>query len=200
MQVTLWSLWPAILIASFSVFCASSIIWMLLPVHKKDINFLPDEKGFTDAIAPLDIRPGLYMYPNCQTAEEMRSDEFKARFNNGPWGIITVIGQRPNFPKNLLKTYLGFLFITVVVAYLAGVALPIGADYMRVFQIAGAAALLGHCTGGLANDFFLAKPTRFVITGFVDGIIYALITAGVLAAMWPALEPATAPPLGMVHP
>lgn len=195
MQVSLMELWLPILIASVCVFFASSIIWMILPYHKKDIQFLPNEGELTSKVSEMNIKPGLYMFPNCQDAKDMKSEEFRAKWNAGPWGMITVQGQQPNFPMNLLKTFLAYLFITIFVAYIAGVALPKGAEYMQVFQVIGAAAVLGHCMGGLAGDFFLGKPTRFIITGFVDGVIFAMITAGVIASMWPALEGLPGSPL-----
>jgi hypothetical protein len=190
MHVALPELALAIIIATVCVFFASFIIWMLLPYHKADIKFMPNEDDFSEAISKLDIKPGLYMYPNCQTAEQMKSDEFKDRFNKGPWGMITIMGAKPNFMMNLIKTFIAYLVITIIVAYITSVALPAGTEYLKVFQVAGAAAFLGHCTGSLAGDIFLGKPTRFIITSFIDGLIFALITAGIFASMWPALEAA----------
>ena len=186
MAVALTDLWLAILIAAASVFFASFIIWMLMPYHKKDIQFMPEEEGFIKAVNDLDIKPGLYMFPNCQDHKDFKSEEFVAKMNSGPWGVFTHIPSKPNMLKNLIKTFLAYLLITIVVAYIASVALPAGAEYLKVFQIIGAAAFLGHCTGSLAGDFFLAKPNRFIITSFIDGVIFALITAGVIASMWPA--------------
>jgi hypothetical protein len=185
MHVALTDLWLAILIASVCVFFASAIIWMMLPYHKKDIQFMPNEEEFTGAITPMNITPGLYMFPNCQDARDMKSEEFQAKWKAGPWGTITIQPKQPNFAINLLRTFLSYLVITIIVAYLAGLALPMGADYMEVFQVVAIAGILGHCMGGMANDFFLGKPTRFIITGFIDGVIFALITAGIIASMWP---------------
>ena len=190
MEVSLASLWLPILIAAICVFFASAIVWMLLPYHKKDIQFMPNEEEFTGAISPMNIKPGLYMFPNCQDAKDMKSDEFKAKWNAGPWGVITLMPSQPNFAMNLLKTFTAYLVITIFVAYITAACVPAGAEYLAVFQIAGASAVLGHCMGGMANDFFLGKPTRFIITGFIDGIIFALITAGVIASMWPPAKSA----------
>ncbi len=184
-MVELAQLWLPVLVSAVAVFFASAVIWMALPYHKADIRPLPDEKAFDDAIAGLDIKPGLYMFPNCQDTKDMKSDAFKERFRSGPWGTITIMGKAPNFGMNLLRTFIVYLVVSVFVAYLTGLALPAGAEYMRVFRIAGAAAVLGHCMGSLANDFFLGKPARFIVTSFIDGVIFALIVAGVFAAMWP---------------
>ncbi|MHA7813545.1 MAG: hypothetical protein ACX94C_09150 [Phycisphaerales bacterium] len=195
MEVALTELWLPIIVATVCVFVASSIIWMALPHHKKDIRFMPNEEEFTSAISKMDIEPGLYMFPNCQDAKDMKSDAFKAKWKAGPWGVITLQPSQPNFPLNLTKTFLSYLVITVLVAYIAAASTSRGADALAVFQVAGAAGILGHCMGGLANDFFLGKPTRFVITGLIDGVVFALITAGIIALMWPGAGgdvPATA--------
>lgn len=185
MDVTLIDLWLPVLLASIAVFVASAVIWMLLPHHKADIRFMPNEDAFTGAIGPLNIQPGLYMYPNCQDPKDFKSEDFKKRFEQGPWGVITVFPKQPSFAMNLLRTYLSYLAITAVIAYIASLGLGRDAAYMQVFQISASAGILGYCMGGLANDFFLGKPTRFIITSFIDGIFFALITAGIFASMWP---------------
>jgi len=184
--VGLGSLWLPALVSAVAVFVVSSIIWMALPYHKADIRFLPDQDAFDRAIGSLDIEPGLYMFPNCSSAEEMKSEAFKARSERGPWGTLTLMGSRPSFGMNLVRAFLSYLLVCVLVAYVAGVTLAPGAEYLHVFRVCGTCAVLGFCTGGLANDFFLGKPARFVVTGFIDGVVFALVTAGVFAAMWPA--------------
>lgn len=185
-HVALSEIWLPILIASVVVFFASSIMWMLLPHHHKDIQFLEDkESGYIDAVKSLGIAPGLYMYPGCDHSD-MKSDEVKGRWNAGPWGVLTVYPGKPNFAMNLIKTFIAFLVITVFVGYITGIGIAPGADYLHVFRVAGATAVLGHCMGGLCGAFFMGKPTRFIITDFIDGVVYALITAGIFASMWPS--------------
>jgi len=187
MQVTLAELWLPILIATVCVFFASFVIWMLLPYHKADIKVLPNESDYTDAMGKLNIKPGFYMYPNCQSNKDMKSDEFQARLKTGPWGSVNVLSAQPSFPMSLIKTFTVYLIITIMVAYIASIGVAAGADYMHVFRVIATAGILGHCMGGLAGSFFLGTPNRFIFTSFVDGVIFALITAGVIASMWPGL-------------
>lgn len=184
-MVGLADLWIPILVSGLFVFIASSIIWMALPIHKPDIKFIPNESEFIGSLEPLNLEPGFYMYPNCATSKEMQSDEFKARWKSGPWGTLNVMGSAPNFPMNLLKCFISYTVIAAMCAYLAGLALAPGAEYMEVFRVVGTAGILGFCMGSFAGDFFLGKPTRFIITSFIDGVIFALITAGVFAWLWP---------------
>ena len=178
-----------ILVSGVAVFIVSAILWMALPHHKADIKFLENEDEFVNSIKGMNIKPGYYMFPGCE-AKDMKSDEFKGRWKAGPWGSITIQPKAPNFGANLLKCFIMYLIISAMAGYLAGIGTMPGAEYMDVFRAVGTAAILGYCMGGIANDFFLGKPTRFIITSFIDGVIYALVTAGVFASMWP--EAATA--------
>tara|TARA_R110002096_G_scaffold344921_2_gene537795 strand:+ start:28332 stop:28916 length:585 start_codon:yes stop_codon:yes gene_type:complete len=189
-MVGLAELWMPVLISAVAVFVASSVIWMALPIHKADIKFIPNEDEFTSAIKPLNLKPGLYMYPNCANSKDYKSEAFMDKWKAGPWGMITVMGAPPNFMMNLVKCFLSYLAITAMAGYLAGIGLGPGAEYMDVFRVVGTAAILGFCMGSFAGDFFLGKPTRFIITSFIDGVIFALITAGIFAAMWPDLATA----------
>ncbi len=183
-MVGLAELWLPILVSGIAVFAASSIIWMVLPHHKADIKTLPDEAAFDSAMNSLNIEPGLYMYPGCH-GKDVKSAEFQTRWKSGPWGMITVMGSAPNFGSNLIKTFIMYLIISAMAGYLAGIGTMPGAEYMDVFRAVGTAAILGYCMGGIANDFFMGKPTRFIMTSFFDGVVFALITAGVFASMWP---------------
>jgi len=183
-MVGIAELWLPILVSGVLVFIVSAIIWMALPIHTPDIKTLDDEASFDNAVGPLNIKPGLYMFPGCH-GKDIKSDEFKARWKAGPWGMITIQAGPSNFGMNLLKCFISYLIIAAMCGYLAGIGLAPGAEYMDVFRVVGTAAVLGYCMGGLANDFFLAKPTRFIVTSLFDGVVFALVTAGVFAWLWP---------------
>jgi hypothetical protein len=193
-MVGLADLWLPILVSGVAVFVVSAIVWMALPYHKADIKFLDNEADFDKALGGLNIKPGYYMFPGCE-AKDMKSAEFQGRWKSGPWGSITIQGKAPSFGMNLLRCFIVYLVISAIVGYLAGIGLPAGAEYMTVFRTVGTGAILGYCMGGLANDFFLGKPTRFIITSFLDGVIFALVTAGIFAAMWPEGVTASIPAL-----
>lgn len=187
-MISLAQLWLPLLIASVVVFFASAMMWMVLPHHKKDILFIGEgESNYLDTLKKLNLKAGFYMYPGCEQSD-LKTDEGKARWDAGPWGTLTVSSCKPNFGMNLLKTFIVYSIITVFVAYITGLSVPAGSDYMHVFRVAGTTAILGHCMGGLVNDFFLGKPARFIATCFFDSLVYALITAGIFASMWPASE------------
>lgn len=187
-MISVAQLWLPLLIASVVVFFASAIMWMVLPHHKKDILFLGEEESkFLDTLKGLNLKPGSYMYPGCEL-KDLKTDAGKAKWDAGPWGTLMVSSTKPNFGMNLVKTFIVYTIITLFVAYITGLSVAAGSEYMHVFRVAGTTAILGHCMGGLVNDFFLGKPARFIATCFFDSLVYALITAGIFASMWPAAE------------
>jgi len=104
LMVGLFELWLPILVSAVAVFIVSAIIWMALGYHKKDIQFLDNEEAFDAAISPMNIRPGLYMFPGCH-GKDLKSEAFQTRWKAGPWGIITIHPKAPSFGLNLLRVF-----------------------------------------------------------------------------------------------
>ncbi len=178
-------LWLPILVSAVIVFFASFLVWMVLPHHKQDVKALPDEKALTDHLRQLNIAPGTYMWPNCQPAEDMKSEEFKSRFAAGPWGSINIVGSRPNFGRNLVLTLIFYVVVSVFVGYITSLARAAGVGFLPVFRVAGAVGVLAYCAGSIPNAIFFGKPGRFMLTEFVDGVAYGLLTGATFGVLWP---------------
>ena len=186
MDVSLGSLWLPILLSSVAVFLASWVAWMLLPHHKVDWTKIPQEDGFLDALRKLQVPPGQYMFPFC-TPADMKDPEKKKRWEAGPYGSLILLPARPNFGKNLGLVFLFYLAVGIFVAYVGSLALPKGADYLKVFQVCGTAAVLAYCFGGIPKDIFMGRKGRSVLNDVLDGIVYGLLTGGVFGSLWPAM-------------
>jgi len=184
MDVT--QLWLPIVVSAVVVFFASFVAWMVLPHHKKDVKMLPDEKAMLERLKQMNLPPGVYMWPNCGSPEDMKSAEFKARNDAGPWGSLSVLSGKPNFGRNLVLVFLFYLVVSLFVAYITAQARAAGAEFATVFQVAGATAILGYCAGAIPSSIFFSKPFRFVLTDFVDSLVYGLLTGLVFAWLWPA--------------
>lgn len=178
-------LWLPIIAAGVLVFIVSGFLWMALPIHKADIKMLPDESAFDNAVAPLALPPGFYMFPNCADARAMKDEVFQKRWAAGPWGTINIMGAQPNFARNMALTCLVFLVGSFLIGYLATIALPADAAGRDVFRFTFTAAVLGYGIGGLPNAFFLGVSARFILTCMFDTLIYALTTAAVFMLLWP---------------
>jgi hypothetical protein len=180
------ALWLPILLSAIVVFFASSLIHMLLKWHDSDYRALPNEDGFRAAVHPLAIPPGDYVTPRAGSTAEMRSPEFNEKMKTGPVMMLTVM---PNGPISMGKSLsLWFVFIVVVsifAAYITGRALPPGADYMEVFRFISTTAFIGYSLALWQMSIWFRRAWGTTIKATVDGLIYALLTAGVFGWLWP---------------
>ncbi len=185
-MVALSMLWLPILLSAVIVFVASSIIHMALPWHKNDYLAVPDQDKVMDALRPFGIPPGDYMLPRCATMEEMKTPEFREKLNKGPVAIMTVMpnGQW-SMGRNLVLWFLYSVVVSFFAAYIASHALPPGAHYLRVFQLVGATAFIGYALALWQMSIWYRRAWSTTLKATVDGLIYALLTAGVFGWLWP---------------
>jgi len=179
-------LWLPILVASALVFVMSSIIWMVLPWHKKDVLGTPDETSLVDALRRNKLTPGQYIVPFCADPAQRNSEEFKKKMADGPVAMITVQRPRPmEMGPMLTKWFIFLLILNAAIAYVCGLGLAPGADYMKVFRFAGTAAFLAYGGAHAVYGIFWGRPWRIVWLDIMDAFIYACIVAGAFGWRWP---------------
>ncbi|HTR82306.1 MAG TPA: hypothetical protein VMM58_11810 [Bacteroidota bacterium] len=179
-------LWLPIVLSSVIVFIVSSIIHMFSPWHKSDYPKLPDQDRVMDALRPFNIPSGEYMMPRPADRKEMSSPEFAEKMKKGPVVALTVWPNGPaSMTSNLVLWFIYSLVIGVFSAYVAGRALPVGAEYLHVFRFAGVAAFLSYSVALWQLSIWYHRPWSTTIKVTVDGLIYALLTAGVFGWLWP---------------
>lgn len=64
------SLWLPILLSALFVFVASSVIHMVLPIHRGDYRKLPQEDRVLDGLRDV-VPPGQYMFPCPDSMKDM---------------------------------------------------------------------------------------------------------------------------------
>lgn len=186
-MVALLDLWLPVLLSAVLVFVASSILHMVLPLHRKDYGKLPAEAEVTAHLRAQGIGPGEYMFPHAGSMKEMGSPEMIEKMERGPVGLLTVLPSGPPaIGKNLVQWFLYSLVISVFVGYVASLAFGPGAEYMAVFRQTGTVAVLGYALASVPNSIW--KGVRWSVTAkfVLDGVVYALLTAGAFASLWPA--------------
>lgn len=186
----LLALWLPILLAAVIVFVASSVIHMMLPWHKSDYPKMPNEDRVRDALRPFAIPPGDYMVPRPESRQEMTSPAFAEKVKQGPNLVVTVLPSGPfSMGKNLTQWFLYAVVVGVFAAYVAGRALPPGAEYLRVFRFAGVTAFVGYTLALWQMSIWYRRSWTTTIKATVDGLIYALLTAGTFGWLWPMPSP-----------
>jgi hypothetical protein len=77
------------------------------------------------------------------------------------------------------------LLISLIAAYLAHATLPVATEYLKVFQVTGTAAWLGYGGSAISQGIWQSRPWSTVMKDLFDGLVYALLTAGVFGWLWP---------------
>ena len=182
----LTALWLPILLSAVFVFIVSSVINTMMPWHKGDYPKLPNEDAFRASVGPLNIPPGDYMVPRCDSMEEMKSPAFRAKLDQGPVMMLTV---RPNgwfgMGKNLAQWFVYLLVVGVFAAYVSGRALPQSTPYLRVFRFAGVTAFASYALALYQAPIWYYRSWRFTIMSTFDALVYACVTAGTFGWLWP---------------
>jgi hypothetical protein len=179
-------LWLPIVLSAIIVFVASGILHMALPWHKNDYLRVPNEDQFRSALRPMAIPPGDYMVPRPTTREEVRSPEFSEKMRQGPNMMMTVLPNGPmSMRKNFILWFLFTLILSALSAFVAGSALPVGASHRAVFDLVALTAFIGYSVALWQDSIWYARSWAITGRATVDGLIYALLTAGLFAWLWP---------------
>jgi hypothetical protein len=179
------ALWLPILLSAVIVFVASSIMHMVLPYHRNDYKKLPDEDKVLPVLRAAGLQRGLYVFPFC-THKEMKSPAAIEKYNQGPVGMMTIFPSGPPFiPKFLGQWFAYCLVISFFVAYLTAHTVASGTYYLAVFRVVGTAAFLAYGLGTMSNGIWKGMPWGFVMKEAIDGLVYALLTAGTFGWLWP---------------
>src|SRR3989475_3209931 len=179
------SLWLPILLSAVGVFLLSSVLHMFTGWHKSDYLKVPNEDRVMDTLRPLAIPPGDYMMPRPGSTEEMRSPAFVEKFKKGPVMMFTVMpGGTMAMGKNLAMWFLYSVVVGLFAAYVAWSALSPSAGYRDVFRFTGVTAFIGYSLALWQMSIWYRRAWLTTIKATVDGLIYALVTAGIFGWPW----------------
>jgi hypothetical protein len=185
-MVTTTSLWLPILLSAVLVFVASSIVHMVLTYHRTDYRRLPDEDAIMEALRRFKLTPGDYMLPCAGTPKEMQAPGFVDKMTKGPVAVMTVMPSGPpTMAAPLAQWFLYCIVVSVFAAYVTGLALAPGADYMPVFRFASTTAFACYALALWQNSIWYKRAWTTTIKSSTDGLLYALLTGGVFGWLWP---------------
>jgi hypothetical protein len=185
-MVPLTSLWAPIVLAAVVVFLVSSIIHMVLPYHRTDFASLPAEDDVMDALRRFKIPPGDYLVPCAGTPDRMRSPDFQEKMKRGPVAVMTMIESGPpRMGKQLVAWFVYSIVVGLFAGYVASRAVPVGAHYLEVFRFTGTVAFTGYSLALWQNTIWYKRSISATTKSTFDGLIYALLTAGIFGWLWP---------------
>jgi hypothetical protein len=189
-MVLVSALWLPIVLSAVIVFVASSIMHMLLTYHRSDYRQLPDEDKVTANLRTANLQRGLYIFPFC-THKDMKSSAMQEKYKQGPVGFLTIMPSGPPaMPKFLGLWFVYTLLVSFFVAYLTAHTVPLGSSYLAVFRVAGTAAFLAYGLGSLPAGIWKGQMAGTTLKELIDGLVYALLTAGTFGWLWPRVASA----------
>ncbi|MEJ2185319.1 MAG: hypothetical protein P8Z36_05215 [Gemmatimonadota bacterium] len=187
-MTALSALWLPILLSAAVVFVVSSLINTVLPWHRNDYPRVPNEDAVQNALRPYPIPPGDYMLPRAMGMAEMRSEAFRERMRTGPVMMMTVMPNGiPSMARSLVLWFVYAVVVSVFAGYIAGRALPPGADYLSVFRFVGATAFIGYALALWQMSIWYHRAWSLTVKATIDGLLYGLLTGGVFGWLWPGL-------------
>ncbi len=186
-MISAFSLWLPVLVSAVLVFVASSLIHMVLNFHKNDFQGVPDEDGVMDALRGFDIAPGNYVIPRAESTAEHKSEEFQAKAKRGPVAFLTVLraGDPTAMGKQLFQWFAYCVVVGLFAAYVTGMALGPGTEYMSVFRFASTASFMGYALAHAQDAIWMSQGWAATARSMFDGLVYALVTGGVFGWLWP---------------
>jgi hypothetical protein len=185
-MVPLTSLVVPILLSAVIVFVASSLIHMVLPLHKNDILKVPQEDAAIEAFRKLALAPGDYGLPHAGSPAGMKDPAFIAKMTKGPLVFMTVApGAAPSMAPYLVQWFVYSIVVSIFAGYIAGRALGPGVDYLQVFRFAGCVAFVGYSLALPQFSIWYRRSWSTTIKSMLDGLIYGLLTGGTFGWLWP---------------
>ena len=183
--VTLPALWLPIVLSAVVVFVGSSIVWMVFKYENADWKVVPNEDQLREALRKLNLpAPGQYVFPHMMGSADAQTAMQKAE--EGPTGILLL--RKPmkwSMSRPLLQSFILYLVVSFFAAYVASHALARGTDYLRVFQIVGAASFMGYGLGVFVDAIWWGRTWSSACKTALSALIYACLTAGTFGWLWP---------------
>jgi hypothetical protein len=183
-MVSLADLWLPILLSAVLVFVASSVFHMLLGWHRSNFKKFAAEDAVMDALRPFNLAPGDYVAPLPDSMAHVSSPEFKAKMARGPKISLTVLGDN-SMGRNLVVWFLYCVIVALFAAYVAVLALPVGAPYMTVFRVTSTVAFAGDALALWQSWIWYSRGLGVTVRSTIDGLVYALLTGGSFGWLWP---------------
>ena len=187
-MVPLTLLLVPIVLSAVVVFIASFIIHMVLGYHRTDLRKLPDkqEDEILAVVGRLNLPAADYGIPHPGSPDRMKDPAFVAKMTRGPLVLMNVSpGAPPALGASLTLWFVFVLVVTLFSAYIASRAVASGSEYLNVFRFVGTTAFVGYGLGQIPESIWYKRRWARTFKSVFDGLIYALLTAGVFGWLWP---------------
>lgn len=184
-MVTFPALLLPVAVTTGAVFVTSSVLWTVLPHHRRDFGKLPEEERLMDLLRTAPV--GMFTFPFAEGPGAMRDPAFLERVRAGPVGNVHLVRpeSRASMSGNLVHHLVHTLLLYAAVAYLARLGLPSESSALEVLRFVGVAAFVGHAGQLAANSIFWGFTWSHTWKSMLDALVYATVAGATFAWLWP---------------
>lgn len=169
--------WQPILASAVLVFVTSAIVWMVLKWHNRDFRQTADEEAARQALRG--NAPGWYLLPFCLDPADLKKPDIQQKYIDGPLAYITVLPNGlPKMGGQLVASFVFYLFVGALCAYVLSLSASVGGSYLDVFRITCTVAWIAHGVAYLQDSIWFGRPWSVTIKNLVDALLYGLVTGG----------------------
>lgn len=141
-----------------------------------------------DDLRKYNILPGDYHFPHPKSMKDINSPEFVEKIKQGPVGLITIMKcNSTGMTKELIMWFIYSILVGLFAAYIVSRRVDPGEDYLIVFRFVFVTAFAGYSLALLQNSIWNSRNWLATFKSMFDGLIYALITAGIFGWLWPQM-------------
>ena len=176
-MVALASLWLPILISTVFAFMAGWLMHVFVRHHSHDFKAAPNEPSAFQALGSLGLSPGDYFIPH----------QSQSQHSSAPITVIMTV-MRPGgmqLGSALAQWFVYQLVISILCAYVASRTLAYAAPYLNVFRVVGTVGFMGYSLAYAHESIWWQRGWGITLRYMFDGLVYALLTAGVFGWLWP---------------
>ena len=91
-----------------------------------------------------------------------------------------------NMVAALIQWFVYNIIVGIFAAYITSRAVNAGAEYLTVFRFAGATTFFAYSVALWQDSIWYQRKWSTSIKNTIDGLIYAIVTAGTFGWFWPA--------------
>ncbi len=177
-------LWLPVVVSAVVVFVLSAASHMVLPWRRNEWGRITEFGPVQAALRGL--APGLYAFPAAADPKEQMSKEWMDRWAEGPSGWLTLAPpRRISMGRNMALSFLVFLAVALLCAYMAWHALGPAAHARAVFRLVGTIGFMSFGVGSAFNSIWYHRPWRAYASDVVDALLFGLAMAAAFAVLWP---------------
>jgi hypothetical protein len=171
-------LWAPILVSSVFVWIFSAMVWMIFPWHKTDFSKTDNEDAVRSSLKGL--APGFYNIPHVLDQKALKDPEVQKKFEDGPLAYITIVPSGlPAMGGKLILSFVNYLLVGIVCAYMVTRTSVPDASYLHTFRIAGTVAFVSYGFAYIQDSNWFGRPWSITAKSMLDAFLYALLTGGV---------------------